>query len=787
MDPQTAAFLQDTLRGYTPVVPALPTSPYAYLQQGMNVGNTIDNDLYQGATRGYQLQTDALNAQFLPQTKEAMAAELQAKTAQANAAAVQANAHAQYFLHRANPSAPVAAPTWDNSPTGGVGAVTAPAASSGDLQAVDPNFDVSGLPAADAFDIGTGAPSDDSDAAPILGASPFPNTAANGTYSGTGTVFAGPKDLNAYQTAKANGASENDALKVGDNGVGASGVKTATNDPMVALKPSFMQANGLKFGDPITVNANGAQVVARVQDHLPEDSASLVDMNPGASSALKVDPDNFKGQVSLQVGGKPALAAATPPASASDDLPVANADDSNYSTDQLMGQPMMAISGAFPGDPNYPVTGTPVPAPAPATAGAAFGSIPQNDQDVSDLQAKLARNIAVAQANPAYGQDRNSRAVIDSTIRQWNAEYNHAVQTYRINQQAAARTQAASQRAPLTDADQVQALQDRGFAPDSVEVKTANGTYRMKMGDPRGDAEQNVALATGGATVQDILNDRGNYQDNPNATADKPLAGKVTPDTHYFTRTDPKTGETSTQAIPEAIYQRLRAQVDPLVYGSGPGKGATMPGAPSYSTSDLPPMALALGSHALVPASSVPTPNYVPPTVAPVPTTQSKLATAAASVAPVTDAEKDAAPILADQQQKQAAVQAATVAKQQPLTRDAVMKLQTDNLNQHIQNLSGQLATNVNSYKTPDVDQDGQNRYLPPGMGNDDITRQSVSAVAQRLKEARARLAAASDPNNYKPGPNGSYYYDDPYGNTMTNGMASNKAGANSTFAPAHP
>src|SRR6185295_12321757 len=72
----------------------------------------------------------------------------------------------------------------------------------------------------------------------------------------TASSFADPKDVAAYKKAIAQGKSEKDALKVGDNGIGMWGDNTARDDvPMCALPPEDWKA---KWGSG--QNARGKKV-----------------------------------------------------------------------------------------------------------------------------------------------------------------------------------------------------------------------------------------------------------------------------------------------------------------------------------------------------------------------------------------------------------------------------------------------------------------------------------------------------------------------------------------------
>jgi hypothetical protein len=91
------------------------------------------------------------------------------------------------------------------------------------------------------------------------------------------STFADPQDLARYNEAIANGATEDEALSVGDNGVGAWGDDTtSTTVPMVAVK-------GAPHNALIFVKGPGGSVVARNADKINSDR---IDLNPAAAMAV---------------------------------------------------------------------------------------------------------------------------------------------------------------------------------------------------------------------------------------------------------------------------------------------------------------------------------------------------------------------------------------------------------------------------------------------------------------------------------------------------------------------
>lgn len=115
----------------------------------------------------------------------------------------------------------------------------------------------------------------------------------------TASSFADPKDVAAYKKAIAEGKSEKDALKVGDNGIGAWGDNTARDDvPMCALPPEDWKAKwstGQKArGKKVAVTYKGKTVIGELRDTMPKKenikNGAGIDLNPGFAKAFGVTP-----------------------------------------------------------------------------------------------------------------------------------------------------------------------------------------------------------------------------------------------------------------------------------------------------------------------------------------------------------------------------------------------------------------------------------------------------------------------------------------------------------------
>jgi hypothetical protein len=108
---------------------------------------------------------------------------------------------------------------------------------------------------------------------------------ANDSTPALASVFADPQDLKRYHAAIAGGATEKEALAVGDNGEGAWGDDTTShNIPMVGL-PS--DTPGLKHGRMVEVDGPQGKVIAKVADKMPStenlQGKANIDLNPAAA------------------------------------------------------------------------------------------------------------------------------------------------------------------------------------------------------------------------------------------------------------------------------------------------------------------------------------------------------------------------------------------------------------------------------------------------------------------------------------------------------------------------
>jgi len=113
----------------------------------------------------------------------------------------------------------------------------------------------------------------------------------------TASSFADPGDVAAYKKAIAEGKSEEEALKVGDNGIGKWGDDTTSEgQPMCALPPEDWQAKwgvgNAARGKKVAVTYDGKKVIGELRDTMPSKAnitnGAGIDLNPGFAKAFNV-------------------------------------------------------------------------------------------------------------------------------------------------------------------------------------------------------------------------------------------------------------------------------------------------------------------------------------------------------------------------------------------------------------------------------------------------------------------------------------------------------------------
>jgi hypothetical protein len=119
----------------------------------------------------------------------------------------------------------------------------------------------------------------------------------NGPFEAEASSFADPKDVEDFKKCKAQGKTDKQCFKVGDNGIGKFGKITAqTTTPMVAIHPSdatkrwgSMNAAAHRM---VRVSLGSRSVTASVEDQLGV--AGRIDLNPAAAAQLGLNPPFLK-------------------------------------------------------------------------------------------------------------------------------------------------------------------------------------------------------------------------------------------------------------------------------------------------------------------------------------------------------------------------------------------------------------------------------------------------------------------------------------------------------------
>jgi len=112
-------------------------------------------------------------------------------------------------------------------------------------------------------------------------------------FTAIASSFADPADVVAFNKCKAQGKTDQQCFKVGDNGIGQFGKITAqTQTAMVAIHASDMIARWGSVNAAahrlVTVTINGKTIQASVEDRLGV--AGRIDLNPAAAKQLGLNP-----------------------------------------------------------------------------------------------------------------------------------------------------------------------------------------------------------------------------------------------------------------------------------------------------------------------------------------------------------------------------------------------------------------------------------------------------------------------------------------------------------------
>jgi hypothetical protein len=115
-------------------------------------------------------------------------------------------------------------------------------------------------------------------------------------HHGTASSFADPADIAAFRRCKAEGMSDEEAFRHGDNGIGKWGDDcTEGSGPSCALPPEdWEQFGAAAHLKPVIVTGNGRTVTALLKDTMPHlanrENDAIIDCNPDLVRALGMEP-----------------------------------------------------------------------------------------------------------------------------------------------------------------------------------------------------------------------------------------------------------------------------------------------------------------------------------------------------------------------------------------------------------------------------------------------------------------------------------------------------------------
>lgn len=128
-------------------------------------------------------------------------------------------------------------------------------------------------------------------------ASEWPPVVTADVHAVKGSSFADPADVRAFRACKAQGKTDQECFRVGDNGIGKWGDDCSEGSgPAVALPPEDWQ----QFPDArnklvkVTNPSNGASVIAKLKDTMPHraniTNGAGIDLSPDTCAALGLTP-----------------------------------------------------------------------------------------------------------------------------------------------------------------------------------------------------------------------------------------------------------------------------------------------------------------------------------------------------------------------------------------------------------------------------------------------------------------------------------------------------------------
>lgn len=111
-------------------------------------------------------------------------------------------------------------------------------------------------------------------------------------HEGIATTFADPADIRAFKRCKAQGKTDQQCFKVGDNGIGCWGDDCTAWKPYVAVSPDYWKQLKNPRGAKVKVWHGAVFITAELRDTLPAvknvTNGAVIDLNACAAEALGI-------------------------------------------------------------------------------------------------------------------------------------------------------------------------------------------------------------------------------------------------------------------------------------------------------------------------------------------------------------------------------------------------------------------------------------------------------------------------------------------------------------------
>lgn len=111
-------------------------------------------------------------------------------------------------------------------------------------------------------------------------------------HEGKATTFADPGDIAAFRRCKAQGKTDQQCFKVGDNGIGCWGDDCTVGKPYCAISPDYWQELANPRGAKVVVWHGEIYILCELRDTLPKvaniQNGAVIDLNSCAATALGI-------------------------------------------------------------------------------------------------------------------------------------------------------------------------------------------------------------------------------------------------------------------------------------------------------------------------------------------------------------------------------------------------------------------------------------------------------------------------------------------------------------------